>query len=78
MVKTDDKREVIIEDFVWIGANVTILPGSHIHEGSIIGAGCTVSGNVKSGSVLSPVRPNVICERNLDLFKKLKNKRAFK
>ena len=40
-------REVIIERNVWIGINVTILPGSHICEGAIIGAGAVVAGRVE-------------------------------
>jgi acetyltransferase-like isoleucine patch superfamily enzyme len=34
---------VIIEDDVWIGANVVILPGVTIGRGSVIGAGCIVN-----------------------------------
>lgn len=46
MFSTRAEREggsVIIEDDVWIGANVTILPGSVISEGSIIGAASLVN-----------------------------------
>ena len=34
-------RKVIIEDDVWIGTRVTILPGVHIGRGAVIGA-CSV------------------------------------
>lgn len=37
----DDCNPVVIGKAVWIGANVTILPGVHIGNGSIIGA-CSV------------------------------------
>jgi len=43
---------VCIDDNCWIGSNVTILRGTCIEAGSIIGAGVTVKGNVKSGSVI--------------------------
>mgnify|MGYP000037542664 FL=1 len=33
------KTGIVIEDDVWIGANATILDGSIVREGSIIGAG---------------------------------------
>lgn len=38
------QRGVIIEDDVWIGANVTILDGSHISTGCVIAAGAVVRG----------------------------------
>lgn len=40
------KGPIIIDDDVWIGYNVTILSGTHIGQGAIIGAGTTVSGSV--------------------------------
>lgn len=40
-------RDVIIEDDVWIGSNVTILKGVTIGRGSVIHAGVVLSKNVK-------------------------------
>ncbi len=37
---------VVIEDDVWIGSNVTILPGVRIGAGSVIAAGAVVHANV--------------------------------
>lgn len=42
---------IIIEDDVWIGANVTILPGITIGKGSVIGAGSVVTKNIPSNVV---------------------------
>jgi acetyltransferase-like isoleucine patch superfamily enzyme len=39
-------RPIVIEDGVWIGANATILKGSKIGRGSIIGANAVVSGEI--------------------------------
>lgn len=39
----DEEKPVIIEDDVWIGANVIILPGVVIGRGCIIGAGSVVT-----------------------------------
>lgn len=32
-------RDIIVEEDVWLGANVTLLAGAHIGRGSIVGAG---------------------------------------
>lgn len=52
-------RGVIIADKVWIGANVTILPGVSIGEGAIVGAGAVVTKDVAPGAVVAgiPARP---------------------
>ena len=39
-------KPIIIEDNVWIAANVSILPRVHIGTGSIIGAGSVVSHDI--------------------------------
>ena len=43
---------VIIEDNVWIGENVVILPGTHIGRGVIIGANSVVKGKVPANSII--------------------------
>lgn len=43
-------KEVIIEDDVWIGGNVVIMPGVTIGEGSVIGAGSIVTKSIDSNS----------------------------
>lgn len=50
------KKEVVIEDNCWIGANVTILKGTYIGEGSVIGAGCVVKGTIPSHSLVTGSR----------------------
>ncbi|MCI2063096.1 MAG: CatB-related O-acetyltransferase [Eubacteriaceae bacterium] len=40
------KGDTVIENDVWIGENVTVLPGTHICSGAVIGANSTVSGLV--------------------------------
>ena len=44
-------KGIVIEDDVWIGANVTVLDGVHIGTGAIIGAGATVTKDVLPYSV---------------------------
>jgi maltose O-acetyltransferase len=42
----------VIEDDVWVGANVTVLPGRVIGTGSIVGAGSVVTRDVPPWSVV--------------------------
>lgn len=42
---------IVIEDNVWVGANVTILKGSIIRKGAVIGANSVVTGEVPEDSV---------------------------
>nr|WP_231134366.1 DapH/DapD/GlmU-related protein [Motilibacter deserti] len=48
-----DDRPVVIEDDVWIGANVVILPGRTISTGSIVGAGSVVTKDVPPRTVVA-------------------------
>ena len=45
-------REIIIKNNVWIGNNVTILPGVIIGENSIVAAGSVVKGKFPNNIVL--------------------------
>jgi len=46
-------KKITIEDDVWIGANVIILSGVTIKEGSVIGAGSVVTKDVPPYSVMA-------------------------
>ncbi|KSV58811.1 DapH/DapD/GlmU-related protein [Acetivibrio ethanolgignens] len=48
-------ERIIVEDEVWIGANVTILPGVHIGTCAVIGAGSVVTKDVDSYSIWAGV-----------------------
>lgn len=56
----------VIEDDVWIGANVTVLPGVRIGHGSIVAAGAVVSRDVPSYSVAAGNPARVIKKRQQD------------
>ena len=49
----DGLNPIIIENDVWIGARVIILPGVHIGDGAVIGAGSVVTHDVDSYSVVA-------------------------
>lgn len=38
-------KDVVVDEDVWLGANVTLLAGTHIGRGAIVGAGTVVRGN---------------------------------
>jgi acetyltransferase-like isoleucine patch superfamily enzyme len=52
LIKKDLPKEVIIEDNVWIAANVIILPGIHIGHDSVIAAGSVVVKDVPPQSLV--------------------------
>jgi maltose O-acetyltransferase len=53
--KLISEKPVIIEDDVWIGANVVILPGVTLSKGSIIGAGSVVTSSTDPMTVYAGV-----------------------
>lgn len=57
-------RAVIIEDDVWIGARVTILPGVHIGKGSVLGAGSVITADVPPYAVVGGNPARVLKYRN--------------
>ena len=58
-----ETKPVIIENDVWIGANVIILPGVTIHEGSIIAAGAVVTKDVECYTIVAGNPAKVIKKR---------------
>lgn len=47
---------IIIENNCWLGANVTVLRGTHIGEGCVIGAGAVVKGDIPPHSLVTADR----------------------
>lgn len=58
-----EEAAVVIEDDVWVGANVTIGRGVTIGCGSIIGANSFVNVNVAAGSIMAGVPVELIRKR---------------
>ena len=48
-------KPITIKDNVWIGANVTILPGVTIGENAIIAAGAVVNKDVAANTIVGGV-----------------------
>jgi acetyltransferase-like isoleucine patch superfamily enzyme len=72
-----NERPVIIKDFVWIGANVTISPGVTINEGCIVASGSVVSRTVPFCAIVGGNPAEIIGSRDVDEFKKLRDEGAF-
>lgn len=71
------EKPVIIDDFVWCGSNVTILPGVHIGEGAVIAACSVVTKNIPDYAIVAGNPAKIINYRNIEVFKKLKNEKKF-
>lgn len=60
--ETPPSDPVIIEDNVWLGTRVIVLPGVTIGEGSVIGAGSVVTRNIPARVLAAGVPARVIRE----------------
>lgn len=58
-----DIQGIILEDDVWVAANVTILDGVTIGKGSVIAAGAVVTKSVEPYSIVGGVPAKVIGKR---------------
>ena len=59
-----EEKAVVIEDDVWIGSRVTILPGVHIGEGCIVGASAVVTKSVPPYCIIAGNPAKIIKYRN--------------
>lgn len=71
------KKKTIIKDFVWIGQDVTIIPGITIGEGAIVGAGSVVVKDVPDYAIVGGNPAKVIKYRDIDAFLALKAQKKF-
>lgn len=66
-------KPVIINENVWIGSRVIIIPGVKIGEGAVIGAGSVVTKDVPACAVVGGNPAKVLKYRNKEQYYKLKN-----
>ena len=72
------QKNVEINDFVWIGTRVLILPGTKIGEGAIIQGGAVVHGEIPPYAIAGGNPAKVFKYRDIEHFKKLKAEKKFK
>lgn len=72
-----DLRPVKIEDHVWIGAGVIILPGVTVHEGAIVGAGSVVTQDVERCAIVGGNPARVLKWRDTAEFDRLREQNRF-
>lgn len=63
----EEGGEVKIDDRVWIGSNVIVLPGVHIGEGAVCCAGCVVTKDVEPYAVVAGIPARKVNERPMKL-----------
>lgn len=74
-----EDKPVVIEDYVFIGPRVIILPGTKIGKGAIVGAGAVVTKDVAPYAIVGGVPAKIIGERkNKNLNYKLGRARWFR
>jgi len=70
-------KDVSIEDNVWLGNKVLILPGVTIEEGAIIQAGSVVVNNIPKYAIAGGHPAKVFKNRNIEHYEKLKKDKKF-
>lgn len=71
------KKPVTIEDFVWCGSGVKILPGVTIGEGAIIAMGAVVTKDVPPLAIVGGNPAKIIKYRDEQAFNGLKQQKKF-
>jgi len=70
-------KDVLIEDNVWLGARVMVLPGVTIGEGAVVQAGSVVVADIPPLSIAGGHPAKVFSKRNAEHYQKLKDQKKF-
>lgn len=55
--------DIVIEDDAYVGANCTIMPGTHIREGAVVGANSFVKGTLEPWTIYAGTPAKIIGKR---------------
>ena len=69
---TFKRKNVVIDDFVWIGSDVTISGNVHIGEGAIVAIASVVVKDVPRCAIVGGNPAKIIKYRDIEHFEKLK------
>jgi acetyltransferase-like isoleucine patch superfamily enzyme len=69
-------KPVVIEDYVWIGMNASILPGVTIGEGAIVGLGAVVPKDVPPLAIVVGNPARIVAYRDEKQYSQSKNRGA--
>ncbi len=64
--RTLSSSPIVIEENVWIGESVSILPGVRIGKGSIIGANSVVSRNIPQFCIAAGIPARILKSYNFN------------
>lgn len=70
----DKDLSVTIDDRVWLGSNIIVLPGVHIGEGAVCCAGCVVTKDVEPYTVVAGIPAKKIAIRPSNISYEFKGK----
>jgi acetyltransferase-like isoleucine patch superfamily enzyme len=74
---TFQHKDVVIDDFVWIGSDVTISGNVHIEEGAVVAIGSVVVKDVPRCAIVGGNPAKIIKYRDIEHFEALKAKGMF-
>ncbi|WCO02525.1 sulfotransferase [Psychroserpens ponticola] len=74
---TTNYKPVIIKENVWIGMNVSIVPGVEIGEGAIIGIGSVVNRNIEPFEIVGSPKINTLKLRDIEHYKSLNDNKHY-
>jgi acetyltransferase-like isoleucine patch superfamily enzyme len=72
--ESSKNKKIIIQDRVWLGPRVIVLPGCTIGEGAVIGAGAVVTKDIEPFTINVGIPAKKIGERNRNLTYEFKSK----
>lgn len=70
-------KQIVIDDFVWMGSDTTIVGNVHIGEGAIIGMGAVVVKDVPRCAIVGGNPAKVIKYRDIEHFERLKAEQKY-